>query len=943
MINRRDMSKSKKAILIPKTHWDREHSRSFEQLRWHLVHNVVDSLLAIMARDPDYRVFMFDGQSQVIDDYLEMRPEREADIRRLVAGGRLAIGPFFVGPDEHIPSGESLIRSLLLGHQVAERYGGVMKVGYNPDAFGHVAQLPQILRGFEIDAAAFMRGASPEIGPFGTDFVWEAPDGSEVVATHFLYVNAWHLPEAIEEAADRLGRSITAMEPKELPYYVLMHGSDGCVPDPRMPRIVASANERLADVQVEQGTLVDYFDLVRPEAARLPRHRGELRHGAYQLILGGVYSSRPYVKQENARTQTLLERHAEPLAVMAWCLLGDRYPQPFLAKAWRKLAENHFHDTICGCSQDVVYRDAMQRYAHSSQIGEQVRHRALKVLTGAMDTTPPEMAEDSGQHGRLRPLVVYNPHPAARAQVVSARIARPVMQEGRAPRYVVFDADGRQVAAQVRDHKVQEEFIFTDQLTAFGHAYPPGRRVRTFDLTFLADELPAYGLRTYYYSEIRATGALHNHPLLTGPQVPATDLRIAGRTMENDALRVTVAADGTVAVTDKGTGHTYRGLHYFEDEESACGEYHHYRTANSQVISTQGAAARISLVEEGPVCATFKVDIDLLLPAGLSDDLQSRSERLVPCPITTLVTLPARGRRVEFATRIENAAKDHRLRVRFETGLRAQSVNAESAFHVIERDIALPEAIGWIEPPVPESPQQSFVSVTDGTHGLTVLNRGIVEYAAEQGAGGVTLSLTLLRSTGWIGREFFNTGPYKIATPDAQCIGTNEFAYALIPHAGDWQQARVWLDAHRFASPCTVTDPLRYPTMFPWQIEDLDDRDYEPGYRAGAVSLSGNASLLSLEPDDLIVCAVKKAEEDDALIVRLYNISTRPQEATLAVPAAVTQAWRANMLEQPHDPLPVARVERCGREMTEVRFPVKPHEIVTLKLAVQAAAGVTAT
>ena len=227
--------------------------------------------------------------------------------------------------------------------------------------------------------------------------------------------------------------------------------------------------------------------------------------------------------------------------------------------------------------------------------------------------------------------MVYNPHPAARAQVVSARIARPVMQEGRAPRYVVFDADGRQVAAQVRDHKVREEFNFTDQLTAFGHAYPPGRRVRTFDLTFLADELPAYGLRTYHYSEIRATGALHNHPLLTGTAVSVTDLRVAGRTMENDALRVTVAADGTVSVTDKLTGHVYRGLHYFEDEESACGEYHHYRTANSQVISTQGTAARISLVEEGPVCATFKVDIELLLPAGLSDDLQSRSDRLVPC------------------------------------------------------------------------------------------------------------------------------------------------------------------------------------------------------------------------------------------------------------------------------------------------------------------------
>ena len=262
---------------------------------------------------------------------------------------------------------------------------------------------------------------------------------------------------------------------------------------------------------------------------------------------------------------------------------------------------------------------------------------------------------------------------------------------------------------------------------------------------------------------------------------------------------------------------------------------------------------------------------------------------------------------------------------------------------MIERDIALPEAIGWIEPPVPESPQQSFVSVTDGTHGLTVLNRGIVEYAAEQGPAGVTLSLTLLRSTGWIGREFFNTGPYKIATPDAQCIGTNEFAYALIPHGGDWRQARVWLDAHRFAAPYSVTDPLRYPTVFPWQIEDLDDRDYEPGYRAGAASLPDNVSLLSVEPDDLVVCAVKKAEDDDAMIVRLYNIATGAREATLAVPAAVTQAWRANMLEQPRDVLPATPVERCGRAVTEVRFPVKAHEIVTVKLAVGAAAGVAAS
>src|SRR3990172_11904359 len=92
---------------------------------------------------------------------MEIRPERRADIERLVKAGRLLIGPNYVLPDEFLIGGESHIRNLQFGIRSANAYGGVMMVGYSPDAFGHIAHLPAVLRGFGIDSVALWRGAGP--------------------------------------------------------------------------------------------------------------------------------------------------------------------------------------------------------------------------------------------------------------------------------------------------------------------------------------------------------------------------------------------------------------------------------------------------------------------------------------------------------------------------------------------------------------------------------------------------------------------------------------------------------------------------------------------------------------------------------------------------------------------------------------------------------------
>jgi len=871
------MSEIKKAIMVSKTHWDREHSRPFEQFRWHLVYNVMDRLLEIFETVPEYKSYMFDGQSLGILDYLDIRPEMEERVKKYVQDGRLYLGPFFVGPDEFIPDGESLVRNLLQGHKIAEKFGGVMKVGYNPDAFGHISQLPQILRGFSINAAVFSRGAGEDVGKHGTDFIWESPDGSSVVASYIHYGNATHLPTDLEQGKERVKQAINSMTPKTLPYFLLINGADGSVPEAHVPKIIEYANENLEDTEIIHGTMQDYTDLVSSGMDKLKKIKGELHWGRYNLILYGVYSARTYLKQANAKTQTLLEKYAEPYASFAWAVFGDDYPVPFFDRAWRLLLQNHFHDTICACSQDKVYHDAMLRYAHSQQIAEKLVERSLKVITKEINTESPNIQNSTA-------MIAFNPSTHDRSEVATKKIYEPVEAEARLQGYVVKDSDGKIIPFQIRNQRIREGF----QPTFWEKQYPYGKRIREFDISFMADSVPANGYKTYYLCP-------------ESTKSPSTDLVIGDAWMENSFLIVKVNPNGTIDLLDKESGKVYSGLHFFEDVDSACGEYNHYTSANPQIISSLSQSARVSLVEGGSVCGTFKIELDMMLPEGLSDDLQTRSDKLVLCPIATYVTLNADSRAVNFRTVVQNNAKDHRLRVRFPSGIITENVHAEGQFDVIKREIKVPEAEGWAEKPLPENANQTFVSVSDSTHGFTLINKGLVEYAAEEGEYGVTLSLTLLRGVGWIGREYFVTATYKIPTPEAQCLGEHEFEYSVYPHEGTWEEAKSWQVAHGFNAPLNVV---------------------ETGLHSG--KLPNSFSLFTTEPDELVVSAVKKAEKDDALVIRLYNVSDKQVTGKLSAFTSLKGVWKVNMLEE--------TLEEIEYSDDSFSFDVRGHEIITLKL-----------
>ena len=349
-----------------------------------------------MEADPRF-VFTLDGQLQTIDDYLEIRPENEQRLRELVQAGRLAIGPWQVLMDEFLVSGETIWRNLEVGLERAREFGGEMRVGYLPDMFGHIAQMPQILRAHGLDNAVVWRGVPAAVE--GHVFEWRGVDGSSVRAEYLPagYGNAAYLLMAPEKLGEAVEALIEAMRPFFGDDPVLaMYGTDHQEPLPELVDIVERANAENDRVRIELTTL---GAALGNGSAPSTTWTGEMRSGARANVLMNVTSARIDIKAAAGRAERWLERYAEPLAA----LHGSEWPHEFLALAWRRVIENSAHDSICGCSADAVSAQVLVRFAEAEQLG---RDLAAEALEPARATTPRGAA------------VVANPSPYVHDDVV---------------------------------------------------------------------------------------------------------------------------------------------------------------------------------------------------------------------------------------------------------------------------------------------------------------------------------------------------------------------------------------------------------------------------------------------------------------------------------------------------------------------------------------------
>ena len=426
--------------VVSHTHWDREWYLPFQLFRLKLIH-MVDKLLEILEHDQEYKYFMLDGQTIILDDYLHMRPEKETILREHICNGRIIIGPWHILPDMFLVGPEAHIRNLLQGDRTAREIGPKMMIGYMPDSFGHIGQIPQILRGFGIQIASLWRGVYD--GP--NEFWWQAPDGSRVLMAYLRegYGNGADLPaDDLERFANMISDKVEALVPfSATNEFLIMYGTDHMEPPLNTPKAIAFAGKTLGNTRVVHSTLSNYVtDLqssLEEQKTILPTIVGELRACKRMHLLPGVLSTRMWIKQRNQACESLLGKWVEPFSTFADGLTTydssiaspskiNQLPS-VIRETWRLLMENHPHDSICGCSIDQVHREMKIRFDEVEQIGEEITNQNLDAIAACISTegSSPTKKNIHSSNDERSALIVFNPSSTVRTDLITATIDLP--------------------------------------------------------------------------------------------------------------------------------------------------------------------------------------------------------------------------------------------------------------------------------------------------------------------------------------------------------------------------------------------------------------------------------------------------------------------------------------------------------------------------------------
>nr|MDO8113775.1 glycoside hydrolase family 38 C-terminal domain-containing protein [Candidatus Sigynarchaeota archaeon] len=911
------MGKDEKIIIVSHTHWDREWYMSFNLFRFRLV-TMMDRLVNLLEINQEYKSFMLDGQTSLLEDYLEVRPGAKQRLEALIQRGKIQIGPYYVQNDPWLQTGEGYVRNLLMGHSISRSYGVMpMKIGYIPDQYAHFEQMPQVFRGFNIGAMAFGRGMGnqQEEHGLGFEFEWKAPDGTSVVALHLIsgYGQCTGLPDDPDAAINMMLFDKTKLNEikKSTQWTLLFSGSDHRIPEQSLPAAIKRWNETSEITEDEgtimQGTIEEFVQNVLAEKPHFPSYSGELRGARYQHSFQGVFSSCMPLKKRNFHAHDVLERYAEPLSIIARCIAGSDY-SGFIALAWKELLKNEAHDSAWTASWNQVMKEMDTRFDCVLQNAEETRNWALLDLTSRIIV--------ERQTEQQVEVVLFNPLEFPRSEPVSVTIPTNFELESG---YVMMDSTGKKLQATFeRVLAGNEEIMLVRKFVG-----SQGSRPKYFYKVFTEPlEVPALGYTILFINPIGTNAINQNISAKVKEITQATGLKASDTSMENDAVKVEILPNGSFNVIDKATKHAYTGFNMFADVGDVGDGYESLAVPGDHPITTKASAAQRKLVVGTGFAATCKVDIPLEIPACASDDRSKRVEQKIKLGITSYITIrTSTDPRVDVRVEFENNARDHKLSVAFPTGLKAAQVQVDGHFGITSRDIKLPKSDGWINKPLPQAPQHRFVSVTDtsGKKGILIANRGLPEYEATyRDDGTVDLGLTLMRATwGW-GWHINQQSPVRVEITQVQ--GKHACEYSIIPHGGNI-----------FASAFRKAMAFRYPVHAEYRGVHNKYEGHFPNITAPKPFLLLTGSFFELDPPELVLSCVKKAERSDDIIVRLFNASKSKEiQGTLKIGLKIKNVDIVNLEEDVMSSLQIKEKEIAS----SIVLKVPPAKIITLKLAV---------
>jgi alpha-mannosidase len=783
-----------------------------------VVHSTFRSALDRMKETPN---FAFTASSAQFYEWVAQNdPKMLAEIRQRVEEGRWAIvGGWWVEPDVNLPSGEALARHGLYGQRLFKQlFGTTSRVGYCPDSFGHPGTLPQILKLQGMDSYVFMRPMPQEKKLPSSLFWWEGPDGSRLLT--------YRIPFSYNDEGPVEGRLREIIPELHEPTQVLMAfygvGDHGGGPTKQSIQSILELAKLPGAPTAVFSTPERYFEEIRKiTGLELPVVRDDL-----QMHAVGCYTAESEIKKNNRAAETLLVT-GEKLATLASVIADRAYPQAELTAAWKKVLFQQFHDILAGSSLPEAYTAAREAHGYALEVANHALYEAAQKIAWQVPTEDPQSEY----------LVVFNPHAWNATLDVEYDLGWPPQDpRGSEPREV---------------HSVLED----ETGTAMAYQWAQASTVIGRQKLVFRAPVPAVGYRQF---------RLRNLPGTAEPTT-ATALRARERELENEHLRVSLAADGTISILDKDSGRQVfrtpggaRGV-ILEDLSDT---WSHGISEYSKEIGAF-ANAQFRVLESGPLRARVRVrstygrsalEVDWLLYAG--------------------------SRTLEARVALDWHEHQKMLKFSFPVAVEEPSPTFETPYGHIVR-----------QPNGAEVPGQRWVDLSgkrpEGTFGLAIVNDAKYGYSVQ----GDDLRISIVR-----GAVYAQHQPYKLV-PDGEYIwqdqGQQTMRLLLVPHSGMWQDVGVVRMTEEYATPV--------PVMY---------QGIHPGHRP----LS--ASFLSVDAPNVVVSALKKAEDGQDLIVRCYETAGRATKATVDL-ALVNRRWTGNF--RPSE-IKTLRVPSGGGPIREVNL-----------------------
>lgn len=816
----------KKVHVIQHTHWDFEWYFTRNEAMIQFVYHMDEVFAALKKQQVDY--YLLDGQMSILDDYLDAYPEKKSEIIKWVRAGRLFIGPWYTQTDELIVTGESIIRNLSLGMELADNLGGSQKIGYLPDSFGQGADMPKIYNGMGIKDTVFWRGL-PKEKTLNREFNWQAEDGSNVTALNIK--NGYFVGVGLIYDDDATQVMKTIVDGTTLEDIALPVGGDQRYVDYDLKQRIKLYNDQLSDSKLVESNYPKLFEVINQNKDQLDTVHGEFITSSASKIHRSIYSSRYDQKYLNDKVERRLIYQLEPLMAMA-DRIGIPYKKSLLKKIWKLVVRNQAHDSAGGCNSDKTNQIILERLREADQLSYSTVDYLVRKIS------------ESEENRQPNDLTFFNPLLYPVTKNINFQVSL------KDKNFELFDKDSK-VIMDVWD--VDEKY--GGQIKRDESQYNEEDYYYVFECT-AEITIPAMQWKTLTVK----TKTGNKEMILTNSE----------KSIQNNKCKITFD-DGKINYLNRQTNEQVENLLTIVDDGDEGDTYDYSPAYNDQEFKLDFKNAEVDC-KHGEISEILELMGQWNLPKSLKERNKAEYSGSVRYKLTLI--LNKNDSSIQVHLLIDNKVKDHRMRAVINTNLR-KNLNsyADTAFGYVKRPVIDPhfhdwKEIGLNEEPTAIFPMLHYVNIHDKNNGVTLMTKGIKEYQII-GKEYNQVALTLFRSVGLLGRPDLIRRPgvasgnqfTYIPTPDSQLQQQLHFKFA-IQFEEEFSPAKIMRDfqvygiSNPYYQEQTInqfTNTLKYFVMHPLEKE-ITSRPF-----------------VELKTNELVFSSLTESEDESGWLIRVYN------------------------------------------------------------------------